>query len=163
VRLAVTTLALALITITALPTASAEPKRANSPAATASAATKVTRDAEKTLLAVTAWSSSNPALFADDTRRNQLFNVTSQTRRVIRSLAVLNDKEAVPFFSEYSSFATALSDLHKAVALKTDWGPLVEETLASATKALRAIQDSPQQKYSVGPELSRFRATQSSL
>lgn len=162
-RLAVITLALAVLTITALPAASTEPKQARPAAATASAATKVAREAEKTLLAVTAWNSSNPALFADDTRRIQLFNVTSQTRRVIRSLAILNDRDAIPFFSEYSSFANALSDLHKAVALKSDWSPLVEETLISASKALLALKDGTQQKYSAGPELSQFGATQSAL
>jgi hypothetical protein len=128
-----------------------------------SAATKLTREAEKTLLTVTAWNSVNPVLFSDDARRNQLFNVTSQTRRVIRSLAVLNDKNAVPFFSEYSSFANALSDLHKAVTLKTDWSPLVEETLVAATNALIALKDGTAVKNSVGPELSQIDPTPSAL
>lgn len=162
-RPVITTLALALLTTLALPVANAEVIQAKPPAASASATFKVTREAEKTLLAVTAWNSSNPALFTDDTRRNQLFNVTSQTRRVIRSLSVLNDKDAIPFFSEYVSFANALSDLHKAVALNMDWSPLIEDTLTSAATALLALKDSKSQKYSAGPELSQFGATQSSL
>ena len=162
-RVAVTTLALALRAIAVTPTADAETLRANPAAAMTSATTKVTREAEKTLLTVSAWNSANPALFSDDTRRNQLFNVTSQTRRVIRSLAVLNDKDAVPFFAEYSSFASALADLHKAVALKTDWSPLIEETLVSATKALQALKDSTEEKYSAAPELSQFGSTQNAL
>jgi len=144
-------------------TAGAETSRATASAAMTSAATKVTREAEKTLRTVTTWNSAHPALFADDTRRTQLFNVASQARRVNRRLAVLNDQNAVPFFAEYSIFADALSDLHRAVALKADWSLLVEETLVSANKALRALNDSTEEKYSASPELSQFDPTPSVL
>lgn len=161
VRFFVTALALVLVLVATPSALAAEPNSATrkSPSATA----KVTREAEKTLLAVASWNITGPTFFADTDSRIQLFNITSQTGRVIRTLSVLNERDTVPFLSEYSAFANALSELRKAVALKTDWAPLVDNVLNSASSALSALKTSDLQKIAHDPELSGSSPTQSSL
>lgn len=135
-KFTITLLTSTLMLVAALPASAVETRESSGSLSTS----KAIRDAEKTLVAVSTWNTKGAIAFNDDASRAELFNLHSSTRRLLRSLSILNAREPLHFFDQYSAFATKLSDLHKAVALKSDWAPLIGDVIQASTNAINALK-----------------------
>lgn len=117
---------------------------------------KAKRDTEKVLMAVSSWTKGGPIDFNDHGSKTQLFALTSKAKRLASTLAILHVKEPIPFLTQYESFVTSLTELHKAVVLKSEWVSLLEGATNTSHSALAALQEPMPHAGSLGTEIGRL-------
>ncbi|MFZ9708429.1 MAG: hypothetical protein ACO3CV_02185 [Steroidobacteraceae bacterium] len=117
---------------------------------------KAKRDAEKILMAVSSWTKRGSIDFNDHGAKTQLFALTSKAKRLASALAILHVKEPIPFLTQYESFVTSLTELHKAVVLKSEWVSLLEGATNTSRSALAALREPMPHAGSMGTEIDRL-------